>query len=227
MNYPFKDAILQYVGQGGGDVFYNRIMSILENYPRPVLSILMNSLSTHDTERAITVLGGEPTEGHDRIWQAERNELAPHQYAAGKAKFLLCCVLQFTIIGTPCIYYGDETGMMGYKDPFNRACFDWENRDEDIFQHIKALCEMRKKNREFFAEAKFMPVSFTDSVCCYLRIRGEDAVFVAINRSSVTCKLPKLTEFTQTETILGKLIDDFSLMPMGYIILSGKWTARD
>lgn len=227
MNYPFKDAILQYVGQGGGDVFYNRIMSILENYPRPVLSILMNSLSTHDTERAITVLGGEPTECHDRIWQAERNELAPHQYAAGKAKFLLCCVLQFTMIGTPCIYYGDEIGMMGYKDPFNRACFDWENRDEDIFQHIRALCEMRKKHRDFFAEAKFMPVSFTDSICCYLRIKGGEAVFVAVNRSLGTCKLPKLTEFTQTETILGKLTDGFSLMPMGYIILSGKWMAWD
>lgn len=227
MNYPFKDAILQYVGNGGGDAFYNQIMSILENYPRPVLSILMNSLSTHDTERAITALGGEPIEGHDRIWQAERQELAPHQYAAGKAKFLLCSVLQFTIVGTPCIYYGDEIGMMGYKDPFNRLCFDWENRDEDIFQHIKSLGEMRKQHREFFAKAKFLPVSFTDSICCYLRIEGEDAIFVAINRSPATCPLPKLTEFEKTETILGRVTEDNSLMPMGFIILFGKWRAQD
>jgi len=227
MNYPFKDAILDYVGNGGGDVFYNRIMSILENYPKPVLGILMNSLSTHDTERAITALGGEPSAWHDRNWQAERQELAPHQYASGKAKFLLCSVLQFTMVGTPCIYYGDEIGMMGYKDPFNRFCFDWENRDEDIFRHIKVLGEMRRKYRGLFAEARFLPVSFTDSVCCYLRIKGEDAIFVAINRSLATCPLPRLTEFRETETIMGKVTENHSLMPMGFIILKGKWVPKE
>ena len=223
MNYPFKDAILQYVGNGGGDNFYNRIMSILENYPGPVLNILMNSLSTHDTERAITSLGGEPSEGHDRIWQAERQALAPHQYASGKAKYLLCSVLQFTIVGTPCIYYGDEIGMMGYKDPFNRFCFDWENRDEDIFQHIKALGAMRKEYRELFAEAKFLPVCFTDSICCYMRIMGEDAIFTAINRSESTCPLPKLNEFQKTRNILGKVTEGNALMPMGFIVQAGRW----
>lgn len=45
-------------------------MSVIENYPRPVLRVLMNSLSTHDTERAITVMAGEPLDGKDREWQA-------------------------------------------------------------------------------------------------------------------------------------------------------------
>ncbi len=227
MNYPFKDAILQYVGNGGGDTFYNRIMSILENYPKPVLNILMNSLSTHDTERAITALGGEPSIGHDRVWQAERQELAPHQYAAGKAKFLLCSVLQFTMVGTPCIYYGDEIGMAGYMDPFNRWCFQWEKRDEDIFQHIRALGEMRRKYRELFAEAEFLPVSFTDSVCCYLRVKGEDAIFVAVNRSSATCQLPKLAEFQEAETILGRMTEKGSLMPIDFVIRVGKWKTEN
>lgn len=31
----------------------------------------MNSLSTHDTERAITVMAGEPLDGKDREWQAD------------------------------------------------------------------------------------------------------------------------------------------------------------
>ena len=131
------------------------------------------------------------------------------------------------MVGTPCIYYGDEIGMVGYMDPFNRWCFQWEKRDEDIFQHVKALGEMRKEYRELFAEAEFLPVSFTDSICCYLRVKGKEAVFVAVNRSSATCQLPKLAEFQKTETILGRTTENHSLMPMGFIVLKGRWEKKE
>ena len=54
MNYPFADAVLDFVRFANGDSFFNSVMSIVENYPPQVLSVLMNHIGTHDTERAIT-----------------------------------------------------------------------------------------------------------------------------------------------------------------------------
>ena len=47
-------------------------MSICENYPKPALDCAMNFLSTHDTERGITAIAGEPANGRDRYWQSKR-----------------------------------------------------------------------------------------------------------------------------------------------------------
>lgn len=71
MNYVFRDAILNFCKGQHGKYTMDQIMSVIENYPRPVLRVLMNSLSTHDTERAITVMAGEPLDGKDREWQAD------------------------------------------------------------------------------------------------------------------------------------------------------------
>ena len=59
MNYPFRSAIMNYVLGGSPFDFKNSIMTILENYPKPSVDVLMNSISTHDIERAINILGGE------------------------------------------------------------------------------------------------------------------------------------------------------------------------
>lgn len=228
MNYPFKDAILCYIRDGGGTAFLNQLMNILENYPEPVIHNLMNSLSTHDTERAITALGGESSEGHDRIWQAARQELEPHQYATGKARLLLCCVLQFTLSGTPCIYYGDEIGMAGYRDPFNRCCFNWEKRDEDIFLHMKALGQLRTENRKLFANASFLPICFTDSLCAYIRQNEKDAILVVINRSDETELFMMPGSLKNAELLLGHKNDlaekVIELRAMDFAIIKGKWS---
>ena len=66
MNYPFKEAILNYVKYADGKLFVDSIMSILDHYPKPSVDMLMNFLSTHDTERALTRLGGEESAGTTR-----------------------------------------------------------------------------------------------------------------------------------------------------------------
>ena len=60
MNYPFRDAILGFLCGAHASLMMDRIETIVENYPPQVLDILMNHIGTHDTERALTVLGGEP-----------------------------------------------------------------------------------------------------------------------------------------------------------------------
>lgn len=87
MNYPFKDAVLSYVKSGFGSIFKNNIMTIVENYPKPALDVAMNSLSTHDTARALTVLSFYNYEGKDRTWQAGAGPVAsPLPRGSGKAQ---------------------------------------------------------------------------------------------------------------------------------------------
>lgn len=130
MNYPFKDAILDLLRTGQRANFFNKILDIVENYPPQSLHVAMNSLSTHDTERAITVLAGPSCQGKDRCWQSHHH-LSIDQYDHGMKLLKAAMALQYFLPGLPCVYYGDEAGLQGYKDPFNRGCYPWgcENRE--------------------------------------------------------------------------------------------------
>ena len=148
MNYPFKDATLAFVKGGDARTAAHDIMRICEHYPAPALHVLMNFMSTHDTVRAITAIAGESCEGRDRYWQSARR-LTPEQYENGRRLMTLAYAMIFTLPGIPSIYYGDEIGMQGYKDPFNRAFFDWESRETRIRPVLQNLAALRKKLPRF------------------------------------------------------------------------------
>ena len=73
MNYPFKNAVLDFVKGKPAQQAMNEILSICEHYPAPALNTALNFLSTHDTERALTVIADEPANGRGREWQSGRN----------------------------------------------------------------------------------------------------------------------------------------------------------
>jgi len=184
MNYPFKGALLRYIRYGGGQQLLETIMTVLENYPAPAITALMNSLSTHDTMRAITALGGQPLDHHDRSWQAQHHALTEKQYWHGRDLFALASVVQFGLPGMPCVYYGDEAGSCGYKDPFNRAPYPWGREDTGLVDFIRVLGKVRTEH-PIFAGARFLPVTFSDEVCCFTRQSADSctAILFAVNRS--------------------------------------------
>jgi glycosidase len=53
MNYPFKEAVLEFVKHNNREKLVETVMSILENYPKYSAALLMNIIGTHDTVRAI------------------------------------------------------------------------------------------------------------------------------------------------------------------------------
>ena len=110
MNYPFRDAILSFVREGDGRRAMEGILTVTENYPPQVVHLLMNHIGTHDTERAITILAGEPSQNRGREWQAAAR-LTEEQRRLGLARMKLASFLQYTLPGVPCIYYGDEAGV--------------------------------------------------------------------------------------------------------------------
>ncbi|MCL2035319.1 MAG: glycoside hydrolase family 13 protein [Oscillospiraceae bacterium] len=181
MNYPFADAILNYIQWGIGDAFLALIMQILENYPQPVVNALMNFISTHDTARAITVLAGPPPADNGRDWQERHHHLNEQDYERGLKLFKLASILQFGLPGIPCVYYGDEAGLSGYRDPFNRCCYPWGHENTDLVRFTASLGKMRK-DYPIFTEASFIPITFHRDICVFARKKGDTAIVFAVNR---------------------------------------------
>ncbi len=184
MNYPFKEAILNYVRYADAQAFVDSVMTILDHYPKPAIDMLMNFLSTHDTERALTRLGGEEVGWHDKDWQSER-WLDGAQYMFGIALMKCAMVLQFFLPGIPSIYYGDEAGMEGYRDPFNRRCYPWGRENLGLIEFTKQLARVRKGTRAFEqGEMKFLEVD--DNICVFARYDRitRDAAIIYLNKST-------------------------------------------
>ena len=144
MNYPWRTAILRYCMQADdGRGLRSEIETVSENYPSQVLLCVMNSLSTHDTARALTALA-DPFHG-TRAEKAERR-LSEGSRRLGLQRLRMAMALQFVLPGMPCIYYGDEAGMEGYEDPFNRCCYPWGREDIPLRQYVKKLGALRKNS---------------------------------------------------------------------------------
>lgn len=189
MNYPWRTAILDFVRYGRGRELQNAIMDLLEHYPRPVVGVLMNCLSTHDVSRAITALAAPEMTGRDRDWQRDHNILDADTYYAGRQLFLLASVIQYTLPGCPSLYYGDEAGLVGYADPFNRGTYPWGREDQGLVEFFRILGRLRK-NSPALRRGAFVPVAFDQEGCAYLRRAGGETVLVCVNRGAGELALP-------------------------------------
>ena len=146
MNYPFKNCILNFVkGHISGFEFAKNVMDIAENYPKPIMDCTMNLLSTHDTKRALTFLSG----ANDNTSKDEKAHFTLERAEFSRAISLMKCasILQFTLPGSPCIYYGDEIGMQGFEDPFNRGYFKWQDTECDLHLFYKKLAKLKNNNK--------------------------------------------------------------------------------
>ena len=183
MNYPFRSAIMNYVMGGSPFEFRNAVMTILENYPKPSVDVLMNSISTHDIERAINILGGESCEGKDKDWMCN-HWLNDKEYELGKNRMKCAMALQYFLPGVPCIYYGDEAGVQGYKDPFNRRCYPWGKEDKGLIEYVKLLAEVRNSSKVFI-DGKMKFLYMDDNVISFARTRShrKRAMIIYVNRS--------------------------------------------
>ena len=143
MNYPVRGAILDYFKNHDASLLKSTLETQLSHYPRRSLLCLMNMLGTHDTERVLTVLGGGSSDGKSGT-QLAHERLSPEarSYAAKllKAAFWLL----FCLPGVPAVYYGDEAGLEGGRDPFDRLPFPWGREDEEILRTVRAASALRR-----------------------------------------------------------------------------------
>ena len=209
-NYLFTAAILRFVTCGGGENFTSRINEVLENYPQNTIDTMFNSLDTHDMMRAITILSMKCVRSEpDRIWEIDKEGSRWHVVRNGRGEFLtdefrqfefdndkltkeeydiaikrlrVAVILQYFLPGIPCIYYGTEVGVHGFKDPFNRKCFPWNEEEQDIslLEYYQKIGKFRKQYHG--AGSRFEVLHADDEVFIFERENDENSVFVAVNR---------------------------------------------
>ncbi len=166
MNYQFRDAVLGFVGADGAGkptALMNRLMATYRSYPPQVSRNMMNLVGSHDTPRILTLCGKD-------------KDLAK-----------LAAVLQFTWVGAPSIYYGDEIGMEGERDPDNRRGMDWPRAtdDNDFLRLYRKLVSIRNASPAL-QSGDPVPILADDkqgAVAFARTLNGQTAVIV-INRSS-------------------------------------------
>jgi cyclomaltodextrinase len=140
MNYLFTKACLAFfVGRAlntaltsgvgyhpiepvGAEGFAAAIQHLLDLYPAPATQVQLNLLGSHDTARYLTLARGDESALHLAVL------------------FMVCYP------GAPCIYYGDEIGMEGNRDPDCRRAFPWDQRrwNSELREYVKRCITLRQ-----------------------------------------------------------------------------------
>lgn len=127
MNYPVRSAALEFCAKGGIDAkaFQAKLSQQLATYPEAALRVQFNLLGSHDTARLLTVAGGD----------------------SRRARLAMTFLYGWS--GAPVLYYGDEVGLDGGKDPACRKTFPWETdrQDKTTLAHVRALGKLRQQER--------------------------------------------------------------------------------
>lgn len=165
MNYPFRDAVLKFVAEGRTTPtqFAERLMANYSGYAPQVSRNMMNLLGSHDTPRFMTLCGNN-------------EDLA-----------MLGASVMFAWIGAPMIYYGDELGMQGERDPDNRRGMLWNtaNKDNRVFQHYLKLTKARSASRALQSgDPRILFTNDREGTLGFERVLGNERAFVLINRSN-------------------------------------------
>lgn len=166
MNYPIREGLIDFLmGRKTIDDFSVIINQQLDQYPRENVHAMYNLLGSHDTARIKTELEGN------------------------QEKLKMAYLFLFAFPGSPAIYYGDEVGLEGGKDPDCRRAFPWneESWDRDLRQHIQKLISIRKKNsalrrgsyQEIFKDVEKGGYGF-------IRVLGEECLMVIFNASDTS-----------------------------------------
>lgn len=178
MNYPFYKAIVEFVNGGHrAAAFQSAVMAIAENYPKHVLDCVMNSLSTHDTVRILTLLGDN--------FQGSKQEKAGRflddaQMTAAVNKECAAAALQFTLPGMACIFYGDEAGLEGFEDPFNRRFYPWGRENQELLSFYREISTI-KAEKPVYRDGRIEFEDINENTVCFSRCRGSQRIYTAVN----------------------------------------------
>jgi glycosidase len=125
MNYRFRNACLDFfVHRKTSPTEFDATLSKVRNdYPDEVNFVLQNLLGSHDTERFLTLCKDD------------------------KETMKLAWLFQMTYVGAPMVYYGDEIGMTGGKDPGCRGTMVWDEtkQEEELLYTMKQFIAIRNR----------------------------------------------------------------------------------
>lgn len=213
MNYPLRTGLIRYFRDGEtGELLY-ALTDIIYNAPARIRNMQMNLLGTHDTERILTALGGQSARGHSNA-ELRQMRMSAQEREIGLCRLKMAYTVLATLPGIPAIYYGDEAGLEGYSDPFNRMPYPWGRQEDTLLSHYRETGRIRREN-PVYATGDYRLLHLSRDMLCFVRWEGRVALFTFVNRAPA----PRRLRFSSvaTELYTGERRRDFTVSP---------WTAR-
>ena len=162
MNYPFKNAIIDFFGKNiiNAREFLDIMAENRVLYMDSIIRQMWNLIGSHDTKRIYNECEGNIN------------------------KIKLAIAYQFLYIGVPYIYYGDEIGLDGEDDPDNRKCMIWdeENQNKDLLNFYKMMIKLRKANKELIY-GDFEEIYCKNDLLAFKRVLKDTNILVLFNNS--------------------------------------------
>lgn len=163
MNYPFKLAMVDFFAKNSITVEeFSSVLGLNRTiYMDSITKQMWNLIGSHDTPRFFTECGED----------IQRMKLA--------------IAFQFTYLGVPYIYYGDEVGLTGSQDPYSRKCMVWEEelQNKELLSFYKDMIKLRKENKVLIY-GDFKVLYCKDNVLVFERSLGEEKITLAFNNNS-------------------------------------------
>ena len=201
MNYPFRVSAIAWLQGGDAKDFMETMETIREHYPPAAFYSALNSLGTHDNPRILTLCGqSEDLSGHDRDWRAHF-KLSRAERQRGVRRVKLASTLLYAFPGSPTVYYGDEAGMEGCEDPFNRATFPWDKEDMTLLSHYRTLGQLRKE-RKSLRRGDIQYLRAEGVLLVFTRQYEEDLTVIALNNGTSPVELDLLWAAPMAEDAL-------------------------
>ncbi len=176
MNYIFRDAVQAYAAGADARASYRNIELMRELYPPQAFYALMNLLSTHDSPRALFAFGYRD------------DKASADTVALAKRRLRLALLFQVIFPGAPAVFYGDEVGVTGGEDPFDRATYPWADEggkpDLNLLADYKRLIAMRNANPVLRHGSIDAPVFIDEHVIALIRHDGTRWAITATNNAS-------------------------------------------
>lgn len=198
MNYRFKDAVLSWLAGPLPDVerTVKQLRAIREAYPPQALAASMNIIGSHDTVRALTEAKGN------------------------KNRVILMALMQFTSPGMPTIYYGDEAGLEGNRDPDDRRTYPWGSADEALIEFYKMLAATRHE-WSALRTGEYIDVAYSKEQDFYAYARRDDTGYalVVVNRNANEQQIELPVEGVIPD---GTVLDDRMNTGRQYTVAGGK-----
>jgi cyclomaltodextrinase / maltogenic alpha-amylase / neopullulanase len=195
MNYIFRNTVLDYAGGAKAPAVYHNMELMRELYPPQSLFVNMNLISSHDVPRALYEFGYVDDKASADV------------IATAKQRVRLATFMQMTLPGAPAIYYGDEVGLPGGPDPFNRAGYPWADKggkpDLALLADMKKLTNLRAQHAVLRRGSFSAPAYMDDNVIAHVRVLkagGSATIAVTATNNSNLAKTIRVPLPTGTAT---------------------------
>ena len=169
MNYEFRLHCRHFFAEGKTDAhtFAARCVDMLMRCKRQTAGVLLNLLDSHDVSRFLTLCGGD------------------------EARLRLAVLFMFCFPGMPCVFYGDELGVVGEVEDEYRRAMPWEREGTPLWEFYREAAALRRRLSALrHGELRILQAESGGRLLIFeRRLAGERAV-VCINASGSDRALP-------------------------------------